>query len=777
MSFAHFGLLAAGLAAVSIPIIIHLLFRQRRKPIEWAAMRFLLEAFRKQRRKLQIQQILLLLVRCLVVACVALALGRPLLRAAGLLGAGGGRDVYLVVDNSLASSVRDGNGPGSSLAAHKKAADQILASLGSGDRAGLVSLGAPAKSLVVPASSDLAAIRQLVDNLEPTDAEADFAGAFDALSTRLHDDREPGMVGRNVAVVLLSDFLKGSADLSRPLARSLGDLQNVTVFAARPTQVSVGNVQVVGIDPLRSVVLTGTGERSEDLSVWVRLRRTGAAVGESEVSTVRVSVSSMRGERSPTTTQGVVHWTPGQADASIPLQVRTDRVASEATTGVSGSASSAALIVAEIDRDSLDADNTMSRPVRVTDALDVGVIAQRRFGAGPGVDRLAAADWLRMALRPSDATPIEIVDIEPSGIDAPVLAALDAVFLATPELVPTEAWPKLRRFVDDGGVLIVSPAEGATVQLWSDAFTKAFKLDWQIAREPKTFPDDGEALGKDVPPDSLLSFLQVRDELVPLLEPVRVERSLPVTGVRESDVMLRLADGSPWLVTATPGEEAANGNGAAENSTNHRSTSRGMVVYLGSAPVLSWTDLPARPLMVPLIAELVRQGVGRAGTSTVAVAGVPAFVGPAATQVVSIDDPSRSYRVKSGLVAEPIRRSGVFRSTDETGRQIGVVAVNADVAAGRTEAQDPTAVSAWLSDALGESEDGSAAGSIAWLDEKAPGTALSPDRAGSPISLPLLIAALVLAIIEIFLARWFSHAFREEAGEEVPSATPGATAS
>jgi hypothetical protein len=180
--------------------------------------------------------------------------------------------------------------------------------------------------------------------------------------------------------------------------------------------------------------------------------------------------------------------------------------------------------------------------------------------------------------------------------------------------------------------------------------------------------------------------------------------------------------------------------------------------------------------MVPLIAELVRQGVGRAGTSTMGVAGVPAFVGPAGAQIVSIDDPSRSVRVHNGLVAEPVRRAGVFRTTDETGRQIGVLAINADTDAGRTEAQDPGAVSAWLTDALGETESGAPTGTVAWIDEAAPGAALASDRGGSPISLPMLVAALALAIVELFMARWFSHAFREEAGEDVPgAAAPAAT--
>ena len=49
MTFVTAGLAMAGLAAISVPILIHLLSRQRRKPIEWAAMRFLIEAFKDRR--------------------------------------------------------------------------------------------------------------------------------------------------------------------------------------------------------------------------------------------------------------------------------------------------------------------------------------------------------------------------------------------------------------------------------------------------------------------------------------------------------------------------------------------------------------------------------------------------------------------------------------------------------------------------------------------------------------------------------------------------------
>ena len=37
----------AGVLCVLIPVIIHLLFRRRRKPIQWATMRFIIDAWRK----------------------------------------------------------------------------------------------------------------------------------------------------------------------------------------------------------------------------------------------------------------------------------------------------------------------------------------------------------------------------------------------------------------------------------------------------------------------------------------------------------------------------------------------------------------------------------------------------------------------------------------------------------------------------------------------------------------------------------------------------------
>src|SRR5687767_554450 len=60
--------------AVAVPVIIHLLNRKRYVVVNWAAMRFLLAAQKKNVRRLKLEQWLLLATRCLALLLIALAM-------------------------------------------------------------------------------------------------------------------------------------------------------------------------------------------------------------------------------------------------------------------------------------------------------------------------------------------------------------------------------------------------------------------------------------------------------------------------------------------------------------------------------------------------------------------------------------------------------------------------------------------------------------------------------------------------------------------------------
>ncbi|GAG43096.1 unnamed protein product, partial [marine sediment metagenome] len=76
MTFLNLAMLT-GLVAVAIPIIIHLLNRQRATIVDWGAMRFLLESLTHRSRRILIEEIILMALRCLVVALLVLAMARP----------------------------------------------------------------------------------------------------------------------------------------------------------------------------------------------------------------------------------------------------------------------------------------------------------------------------------------------------------------------------------------------------------------------------------------------------------------------------------------------------------------------------------------------------------------------------------------------------------------------------------------------------------------------------------------------------------------------------
>jgi len=81
MPFVYAPIFWLGLGCVSLPIIIHLLNRRRFTVRPWAAMQFLLESLRRNRRRLRIEELILLALRCLAILALAIAIARIFARS------------------------------------------------------------------------------------------------------------------------------------------------------------------------------------------------------------------------------------------------------------------------------------------------------------------------------------------------------------------------------------------------------------------------------------------------------------------------------------------------------------------------------------------------------------------------------------------------------------------------------------------------------------------------------------------------------------------------
>jgi hypothetical protein len=196
--------LLAGALLFAVPLVIHLLNRQRHKKRPWAAMEFLLRAYQKQRNRLRNENLLLLLLRCLVPIVLALAIARPVLQAAaGLLGGSVVVHHVVLVDGSYSMGMRQDGGQSPFDKARTlvgRLLDGFEASTERNDKVTLVLAGTRPRFL---ARGDLAlqtARNQWLQMQKPEDAGGDLGEALRQVVDAVEEANDP-----EVQVYVFSD--------------------------------------------------------------------------------------------------------------------------------------------------------------------------------------------------------------------------------------------------------------------------------------------------------------------------------------------------------------------------------------------------------------------------------------------------------------------------------------------------------------------------------------------------------------------------------------------
>ncbi len=726
MTFLNPLLATLGLAAIAIPIIIHFFMRRRRKPVMWGAMRFLIEAYKRQRRRLMFEQWLLLLVRCALIALLALAIGRM------FLGGGeseiGARTLYIAIDSGLTASAADDNGR-TALDRHKERAGELLDELSGlrGDRAGLVLLGAPAEAMIVPATSDLSRVRSALAAIEASDAGGDMAGAVRAIDEALLAEEDSA-----ATVALLSDWREGSLrqepGSSAPTTIAPAD-SRVTV-ASTPASEPLENFTIREVRPRRSVLIAG-GAGDAGLAgsgqVAVALRRTGSIALARRAVDVAISLERNGGRVS--LGSGIAVFEAGQSETSVVIPFTLN----DATPG------HAALVTHIRERDAIAGDNVRRRGLEVRRELRVGVVSDRSL-ASVSLRRFEAPDWVGVALEPSGSNragrQIDAEALLPGSIDAARLSRYDAVMVTIPDRLSESAWRQLRGFVEQGGLLFVAPDANSEAQNGLASMVETLDLPWALDLEAREFESPVTLANPD--PEALSSNLigVLLGEFESLARPVGVQRLLNIRDIDDGEIVVRTEAGDPFLV---------GGRGAGEGRR-----AGGLVVLLLSAIDPAWTTLPTKPLMVPLMQEIVRQGVGEASMVATTVAGRPMSLDARAVALEPLTPDAPPIAI-AGEREVTTGRAGVWRVREAQGAAERLAIVNPDADAGDTTVVSPDRARDWLARRASE---------VTWLDDGIAmhaGSELASD-AGSNLSLGLFLAALILGVVETMMARFTSHA-------------------
>ena len=205
----------AGLAAISLPLIFHLIRRSPRGQVVFSSLMFLSRSPPRLTRRSRLDQWLLLLLRALVILLLAIAFSRPFLRSQSALGVSGsqGRRMILLIDTS-ASMQRQGT-----WSAAMQRSRELLADLSPGDWVALYAFDSDVRVIVdfpreaaTPISQHRQQISEQLDRLSPGWQSTNLARALSraAEDLKVLADESPSSVSAPLQIVLLSDMQRGS---------------------------------------------------------------------------------------------------------------------------------------------------------------------------------------------------------------------------------------------------------------------------------------------------------------------------------------------------------------------------------------------------------------------------------------------------------------------------------------------------------------------------------------------------------------------------------------
>lgn len=208
-AFVSPALFAGGVAATAAPILIHLLARRRFKRIRWAAMDFLIHAERQNRRRVRMEEWILLALRCLAMVLIGLLVARPFLLPTNAAAGWGGTqrtERVFVLDDSFSMGYQSQGGTTFDRA--KEAAERLINMIREENPDDTVTLlrmsnvEAPVDSGTYLDETQSTELLERIDALRPSQQSIDVSEVIAGVAGTL--ERNAGIV--NAAIYIISDF-------------------------------------------------------------------------------------------------------------------------------------------------------------------------------------------------------------------------------------------------------------------------------------------------------------------------------------------------------------------------------------------------------------------------------------------------------------------------------------------------------------------------------------------------------------------------------------------
>ncbi len=588
------GMLAFGAAAFVIPLLIHLLNRNRFQTVDWGAMQLLQSSRNLNSSRMQWKQLLLLVLRCALPVLLALAMARPLVHS--LLSADGqsALSLALVIDDSLsmftAEPSEGGTVSSTRFAIACQSAAELLDKLPAGSNAMLMFGGSMPESMQEQVPDLLAIrIREMGKRLVPAGdfmLEETIRPSLQWLSTSPNPRRQ---------LVLISDFQ--NHEWSEMSSGQMTDAAKLVAGQTVPPVLSflrIGqNLETNNANPINLAIHSidvspGLLVKERESIICITLGNHGAK--KSETVQVAMLVNDIEMERqqvvieSASTTQFRARWSPKQTGEHI--------------------------VKAKIlNEDALNADNVLSAVAIVQDPIPILLVD----GDVKKEPMQSETDFLRLGLSPfallggQKGDAFSSTTIPPEQLSEAILESYRAVFLCNVSDVNESQQNWLRKFIEKGGGLMVFLGDKVNThryQRWPSVANNGLRISNFSPRErtlvdPPKSRSDSNVVEIDSNPSSRARVQQI--EFSPLREmsstslnslaSVRFEHRNPIqldaeslTNPADASVALRFDDGQPLML------EARIGNGKC--------------LWVSSSCDDDDSNLPTRSIFVPFVQKL-----------------------------------------------------------------------------------------------------------------------------------------------------------------------------
>lgn len=600
MSFLN-PLLLLGALGVALPILAHLLNRQKVKRTDWAAMRFLNRNVRVRSRQIRLRDLLLLILRCVALLLLVLALSRPAWTGdASWLPGERRAGVVIAIDSSF--SMSEGGGKSTRFDEALERVGVIRDQLHPGDPVTLVLLGDEHRVVLRNMAYDEGRFEEALRDLEAGPGALDLGSAPKFLADLVEDMEAPQKEVYLITDAQATDWKQPSAQLREALA-DLGSQSQVFVV---PVSGDAANLAVTELELVSGVLRKGT---------TARYRATVRNFGTSPASGIAVECR----------VDGV------QIDSKmIPL---IEPGASETVSlFVPFHNPGATRITAEITGDGLAADNVRRTVAVVRDRVSVLCVDGSQGDAG----RLVVSALLARA----DAGQSEdyVVRAVPwLSLPAENLDEVDVIIFTDVPEVTAEQAAQLERFVRKGNGLVWFAGDNVKPAAWNERAASGANplLPAVIGRRI----DTGDALGAGKPLDPEMPDHTVCLPLLSLPEDLfnetRFLRQFEVEPRPSAFPLLRLAgSGLPVLL--------------------EHSLGRGQVFMFTTTAETTWNNMALTPVFPMVMQQIVTYLSSREFER-------PRLVGDSLT-LTYVEQPDASdavFDTPSGeTIAVPVREAG-----------------------------------------------------------------------------------------------------------------------